>query len=353
MYDNSNRKKISSVLAAEIRRGHKNFIIFPYGELGRFTVRILNNKYKLKERLIIDNKLSETNPDIKKIDYLKEIDIRDSILLITSVNKESYAEVRKLAFEYMPKEQIVDIFDKKTQVAHAAAHTTSRFSMFMASNKMRLQTKIIDPRGKSAFCMSINNRKKTCVLDVGCGNNSVANIKGICDKVHYIGLDVGDYNQTQASIKSMDEYIVVSPEDFAGKIEEMRGTVDVIVSSHNIEHCNEPQRVLRAMVNALKKGGKMYLAFPSEESEFFPSRGGTLNFYDDSSHNYMPKYDHILHILQKNGMKIIYEKKMYRPFFLRKIGESNEGWSRQMNRVVAGTWAYWGFESVIWAKKLK
>ena len=38
------------------------------------------------------------------------------------------------------------------------------------------------------------------------------------------------------------------------------------------------------MCISLKKGGILYMAFPCEESITFPSREGTLNFYDDPTH---------------------------------------------------------------------
>ncbi len=148
----------------------------------------------------------------------------------------------------------------------------------------------------------------------------------------------------------MDKYIVVKSEEFAKRIEEQE-ELDVIISSHNLEHCNEPQRVLAAMAKALKKNGMMYLSFPSEASANFPERYGTLNFYQYPGHIYLPIFKDVIEILEQNGMKIIYKQKNYQPYWLKKIGEKNEATSIAVNRVLRGTWAYWGFETVIWAKK--
>ncbi len=334
----NSRQKIYNVIEKQIKLGHKDFIIFPYGELGHFAVKVLNNKFKVKQRAIIDNALSDNNPDIKKIQFLRTIDTKESVLLITSSNPAVYDEIRELAYKYMKKGRIIDIFAQKVPNP-------------LLFYKKRIKTKMINPRGKAAFCMTIKNKESIHVLDVGCGNESASELKKICSKVHYIGLDVCDYNQTQQSIDCMDEYIMVPPEEFAKKIEEMQGKVDVVISSHNMEHCNEPERVLIAMIKALKKNGRMFLAFPSEISEYFPHRDGCLNFYDDSTHTYLPQYNKIIRILQNNGMKLLYAKKEYCPFILRKIGEINEHDSKRLGRNLTGTWAYYGFETIIWAKK--
>ena len=107
-------------------------------------------------------------------------------------------------------------------------------------------------------------------------------------------LDVDDYNQSEYSKGEMDRYVEVTPDDFAKEIESMKDQFDVVISRHNIEHTNEPRRCVAAMAGALKKGGRLYMAFPSEHSTKLLSRGGTLNFYDDPTHVYVPEFDWIL-----------------------------------------------------------
>ena len=93
------------------------------------------------------------------------------------------------------------------------------------------------------------------------------------------------------------------------------------------------------------------MAFPSEASVNFPSRGGTLNFYDDETHVWLPEFDKIVSQLKENGMKINYANRRYRPLILRFVGWIVEANSRTLNRVIDGTWAYYGFEAIIWATK--
>lgn len=80
-------------------------------------------------------------------------------------------------------------------------------------------------------------------------------------------------------------------------------------------------------------------------------REGCLNFYDDVTHQHLAEYEKILATLLENGMKIEYKCKSYRPYILRRIGKRNEAKNREMHKVLEGTWAYYGFETVIWARK--
>lgn len=212
------------------------------------------------------------------------------------------------------------------------------------------------PHGLEAFLLGMYagyrcRGGKIRLLDVGCGNDSVERIKRYCPGCYYIGIDIGDYNLRPGLKGSMEEYHVVNPQEFAEKILEFQSSIDVVVSNHNLEHCNEPGQALRNMISCLRSGGGIFLAFPSEESANFPHRGGTLNFYDDETHQYVPDWDQILLFLEANDMKIRFKSKNYRPFLDRIKGKWNEKESIKRNKVLAGTWAYWGFESIIWGIK--
>lgn len=118
--------------------------------------------------------------------------------------------------------------------------------------------------------MKYVGKKKARILDVGCGNNIVKYIKKICPNCYYIGVDVGDYNLDLDAKAKMDEYHVVKAADFADKIKEFRGSVDIVVSSHNIEHCNEPVKVLENMVGSLRLGGVFIWPFHRRTRFIFP-----------------------------------------------------------------------------------
>lgn len=209
----------------------------------------------------------------------------------------------------------------------------------------------VRPRGKLAFLKSLPAGAQ--VLDVGCGNNSPRDAKVLRPDLVYTGLDVGDYNQ-QDSIRYADAYIVVPPAEFAGAIAVHEGRMDAVVSSHNLEHCDDPAAVLQAMVRALRPGGSLYLAFPCEASVRFPKRRGSLNFFDDATHNKAPPvWKEVLDTLRAHGVSLLRAHRRYRPWVLAGVGLGLEplAWILGRNMPAGSTWALYGFESVIWGRR--
>lgn len=172
---------------------------------------------------------------------------------------------------------------------------------------------IIKPKwGARSFLHKFKGKGAT-ILDVGCGNSSPMRVKLAVHNGYYVGIDIADYNNTETTLAYADEYLLFEPEHFAEGIAGLNKKFDAVLSCHNIEHCNQPEKTLAAMCGRLKKGGRLYLSFPSEASVSFPSRKGTLNFYDDSTHRWLPKFDNIIHLLQENGMAIVFASKQYKP----------------------------------------
>lgn len=207
---------------------------------------------------------------------------------------------------------------------------------------------VLCSRGKVAFLRKLD--KKTSVLDVGCGNNSSFVFKDVLPHCKYTGIDVSDYNQVKANLA--DQYLITSRDDFAVSISEFKDTFDAVVSAHNLEHCDDRAGTFRSMLGSLKPGGYLYLAFPCANSVTFPPRAGTLNYYDDASHQGVPPdYDKIIADLQKKHFEIVFAARRYRPKVLWFVGLLLEPLSRYKKKVLRGTWEYYGFESIIWAKK--
>ena len=209
--------------------------------------------------------------------------------------------------------------------------------------------KIIDPRSKTAFIIQIKPNSK--LLDVGCGNNSVKIIKSIKEDIDYTGIDVGDYNLTSESKALMENYIICSASDFSDEIKK-HGKYNYIVSSHNLEHCDDWKKTVESMCAATDINGMMYISTPNTKSTTFISRGGTLNFFDDSTHKEPIDFNTLKNLLEKNNMDIVYAKNGHNTIATKFIGFLQEAISRKKNKVLTFTWAYWGFESVIWAKKI-
>lgn len=204
-------------------------------------------------------------------------------------------------------------------------------------------------RGLRSFLS--HSKKYSKILDVGCGNRSSIFIKSIIQSADVFGIDVGDYNQSEESKKLYKKYITIPPEDFHSAIYDFEENFEVIISNHNIEHCNNPSATFRAMIDKLAIGGNLFIATPSARSVNFPSRGGTLNFYDDSTHK-SPVDLMDLFNSEIGRLECIYYSHSYRPFFWALVGWINEYFSKKRNKNMLGTWDYFGFEQIIWIKKV-
>jgi 2-polyprenyl-3-methyl-5-hydroxy-6-metoxy-1,4-benzoquinol methylase len=217
--------------------------------------------------------------------------------------------------------------------------------------RLRLTGSLLRPHGKDAFVQSLPRGAR--LFDVGCGNQSPARVSVLRPDLHYIGLDVGDYNQSLASKTSADEYIVCTPNAFAASIRDYPDPVDAFLCAHNLEHCNDPEDVLDAMAGKLAADGRMYLAYPCAQSVRFPHRRGTLNFYDDPTHAAVVDTEKVLAILRSHRVELSFLRRRYRPVVPALIGLSLEPVSSALRRNIplGATWALYGFETVIWGLK--
>lgn len=216
-------------------------------------------------------------------------------------------------------------------------------------NLITLIKKLLRPKGKDAFLWSLP--KDAEILDVGCGNNSPFKTKKILPQCIYTGIDVGDYNQSKPNLA--DVYIVTNSENFSGKIRELATKYDAVISSHNLEHCHDREGTLISMMQVLKVGGKIYLSFPCEKSVFFPRRDGSLNYYDDKTHDLKPpSFDEVGDLLRRSGFEINYSTRSYKPNILWFLGLLNEPISKLKGRSLVGTWEFYRFESIFIATKI-
>ena len=109
-----------------------------------------------------------------------------------------------------------------------------------------ISPEIVDPRySRNNFYKIID--KKGYLLDVGCGNNSPYIMKSMFPDIYYTGIDIGDYNQTAPNLA--DEYIIADPNKFADTILNLDKKYDTVISSHNLEHCNDREKTLEAGCN--------------------------------------------------------------------------------------------------------
>lgn len=212
-----------------------------------------------------------------------------------------------------------------------------------------LRRVILNPRGRNSFVDLCPPR--ACVLDVGCGNNSPRAFKQLRPDIHYVGIDVGDCRQETDPLADADEYVIREPGDFVAGIEGLGRRFDAVVSNHNLEHCDDPEGTVRAMARALVPGGRLFMAFPSAASVSFPSRAGCLNFFDDPTHRQVPDFPRVGAVLREEGVEVVFAAARYRPAVKVVQGLLVEPVSALRKRVMGGTQALYGFESVIWARR--
>ena len=142
--------------------------------------------------------------------------------------------------------------------------------------------KTIRPRGQRSFIDSLS--KENCkILDIGCGKNSIF-LKSVRPNSTVYGVDISFFEQTEESKALYDNLIICESKDFAQSIQNIDTDFHIVISNHNIEHCEDPQSTFTAMVERTKAGGSLFITTPSLSSVDFPSRGGGLNFYDDPTH---------------------------------------------------------------------
>ncbi len=104
---------IRNAIETQLTAGKRDFILFPFGEWGMLTKRILNEVYGIQEVCLIDNHLARFNPNIKELSCLREEAYKSCTILITSDNEDIYEELRNSVRAYADKSRIVDIFERQ------------------------------------------------------------------------------------------------------------------------------------------------------------------------------------------------------------------------------------------------
>lgn len=87
----------------------KEFIIFPFGDIGVRVKNCLNTCYGIEEAYIIDNHLCKYNPKIKDIAFLDTLNLKDYVVLLASTDSSKYDELKVCLLEYFPRESIVEL----------------------------------------------------------------------------------------------------------------------------------------------------------------------------------------------------------------------------------------------------
>lgn len=212
---------------------------------------------------------------------------------------------------------------------------------------------VIDPYGKYYFLNNLKNNDT--ILDVGCGNVTYKYVEQLNSKLKYTGVDiVSDYFEDSSYYK-LNFIHFVKPNDFTSYLVNMPSQYSVVLSIHNIEHCFNPEIIWQTMLEKLELNGVLYLRTPSTISVNFPSRKGTLNFYDDKTHTKPIQFEQYLENLDKSKYEVVvYKDPYYGSKLSYLIGLVFEPVSVLLKKVLSKvTWHYWGFETLLVIKRIK
>lgn len=208
------------------------------------------------------------------------------------------------------------------------------------------------PNCKYSFIRNL--KKSSKILDIGSGNiNTAKASKYLVKNSIYYGIDIYRNISKSLSNQYIDNYIITDKNKFNKEIRKIEIEFDAVICSHVIEHVDDREETLKSLITKLKKGGYLYLSFPSEYSVNFPSRSGTLNYYDDPTHiDKPPEFKKMIEILKQNQIKIEFKSKRYRPLFLFLIGFIADLVCVISKKGSIGVWEKWGFESIIIGEKI-
>ncbi|MEI2707415.1 MAG: class I SAM-dependent methyltransferase [Chitinophagaceae bacterium] len=209
---------------------------------------------------------------------------------------------------------------------------------------------IIDKYSKYYFVKKL--LPKTRLLDVGCGNHSASKIYYLNKNISIDGIDIIEYNTNEHDKQIMNNYFIVEPDEFNNFINKLPNNYNSIVCSHVIEHVANYEDLLTVLLNKLAPNGLLYLSFPNANSVNYPKRSGTLNFYDDETHEkFPPDVEDVKKIILKNSCEIVDQITPNKILLGYILGMLVEPISILTKKVLPFTWYYWGFENVFIVKK--
>ena len=142
------------------------------------------------------------------------------------------------------------------------------------------------------------------LLDVGCGNHSPSITKKYFPQCEYHGIDRDRYNVNDKDMAMIDRFYRIDL-DAEPLVEIPDAYFDAVMVSHVLEHLQNPISLVEQLCRKIRPGGVLYLEFPSLKSLALPSREGTLQFCDDSTHVHLPNPYEIANALFKSKLKIV------------------------------------------------
>lgn len=141
--------KADRIIKDLVVKGYKKFILFPFGEQGNMIKGILNNRYGIEETYIVDNGLAgiSSNDKIISLEQMKQLDLTDQLILLTSDNEAVYSELRYQLLQCVSIDKVIDVFSysmyfdekvyyEKPYYSHPRLHALERAACEIYKNKV-------------------------------------------------------------------------------------------------------------------------------------------------------------------------------------------------------------------------
>jgi 2-polyprenyl-3-methyl-5-hydroxy-6-metoxy-1,4-benzoquinol methylase len=194
------------------------------------------------------------------------------------------------------------------------------------------------------------------ILDIGCGNGSPTLTKRWFPGCHYAGADIQRYHLSDADVVAMDEFFPISA-DGSGYAGISEASYDFVILNHVVEHMAEPAPIVAALCSKLKRGGFIWIAFPSVRSLALPhSADETLHFCDDPTHVRAPDVREMANILLAHDVKVLHAGRSREELFTRLADRMKLGKRLTVKLFTGrfsgrGLWYVLGFEDHVFGQK--
>jgi SAM-dependent methyltransferase len=164
-------------------------------------------------------------------------------------------------------------------------------------------TRVLNPRYASlppAFL-----RKPVRILDAGCGPQEALIARRLFASCWFEGIDITDLPPGSPERRAFDRYHQVDLDQTDLSFVPDAG-FDYVICSHTIEHLENGIALVARLCAKVRPGGRLYLEWPSVESQTFPVRGFGLNFFDDGTHKQTFPLETVAAVVEENGLVIEY-----------------------------------------------